>query len=332
MAMCGVGWRWLFRCSAKLAVSFTIPAFILLLFCHGCVSAELRPDDVYNAIESEVLKRKDYEKLDGSIGGLRCGTRNPSNYQDKYYAECQINAYTECNDAGESDGVWGWPASRIFYINYMSRFAREYKIPDSIIEPHLRNLKHVVVMNIAEKLNGLHSKKALEGEVTSLGYNDDLVRSGEVASNIEREIINSWEKYRLSQSASRKIMIPKMSADPAGCAGEIPVRIYVKPDGWRLYMIGEFDWMFCLARNVDPWSIDSCPEWVGILSDKILLSGRYRFIADWPSGRSIRSALDTNYFGSISCPTITIDQSERKSPPLITPQETTPCPDRPQME
>ncbi|WP_339758124.1 hypothetical protein [uncultured Hoeflea sp.] len=75
--------------------------------------------------------------------------------------------------------------------------------------------------------------------------------------------------------------------------GGFTVEFVSEPDGARLWVLYEFDFLLCQAKAIDPWNISrgsDCP-WmetsvgsVDFDSEVYVDSGNYRFVARWPDG------------------------------------------------
>ncbi|MGJ8572550.1 MAG: hypothetical protein ACSHXI_17815 [Hoeflea sp.] len=75
--------------------------------------------------------------------------------------------------------------------------------------------------------------------------------------------------------------------------GGFTVEFVSEPDGARLWVLYEFDYLLCQAKGIDPWNISGgsdCP-WmetsvgsVDFDSEVYVDSGNYRFVARWPDG------------------------------------------------
>lgn len=290
---------------------FTILGFS---FVREGASAELTPTQMYNYIEKQVLDSDRYKKHNESIDFIKCGAENSQSeaYRDKYFSDCSIHAYTECNNDEESDGVWGWAASRIYYINYMSLFAKKFNIPQSVAGQNLNKLKKIVMKSITQKL-----QRPIQLEVipdsSQMGYLEDLDAFGGDSKAVEFSLIHDWTKYRSKQSESRKKIIPTMDRVAAGCAGEIPIMVILNPEG-NLYLLSDFDWQFCESRGVNAWVSTECRGWKLVTSNVNSLSGMYRFIATWKDGRSLRAVIDADDTRDLHCPTLIISPDASGSP------------------
>jgi hypothetical protein len=215
---------------------------------------------------------------------------------------CKIDIDTGCHNGLvffpiDSDGRWIWTAARIGYLNYFRAMSKRSGIPDSVIGSDLDAMEKVIISNINRRLRSKKTVSKFTGEPGQLGLDDDNsdTQNGKMY-DLEIRMAHHWDTYLQTLPKKRLAALPSFEVDPGCGAGEIEFTVKMVPSNGKLSLISDFDWRLCSKQGVDPWGKD-CDGWSPSLTGKkIYLSGKYRYIARWPTGATSRDTLDLTQY------------------------------------
>lgn len=206
---------------------------------------------------------------------------------------CEILANTECNDWDWPEGYWGWVASKVMYVNYMTEMAKLYGIHSKQFFTKLEQYNDIVDKKISLREQLEKNQKITDRSAGVISLNNEDEKYNEELFNLQFQLAAAWEDYRTQLPEKIKNGIPKMSSVGAGCAGGIPVKIEFEQKPEIFGIISEFAWELCKARGINPWDAEDCVDWVVVRSQTQNLSGRYRFYLQWSDGTSYQGSIDT---------------------------------------
>jgi hypothetical protein len=249
---------------------------------------------LYRALETQVWADQRLRATIGVLSRSVCGQANNaprlplSRMPTQVGATQQFNTFAKCNvEASVHNScrkfqlhqptAWSGNVERIAYIQYFRELAERSHFSPKVIGGDLEAMEAQVLEDVAKRLQGWRGAPAS-------------------FASVEQQLAIHWNETLRQYPPGGQTWLPalQVSTAPPQCirAGEIAVTIRSEPPGARVRLISDYDWRLCDALNHDPWDPAKCWGWTALPANGAMLSGTYRYQADWPDGKSSRDTVD----------------------------------------
>lgn len=289
------------------------PAVVLVALGSSYVFADLggRPESstevqLYRALEAQAMEqdrvKQAFAKLSRSVcGGTDDAPLGPPRRRETLVGSgMRFNTFAKCNAEASLAGycgmfrprtpsVWNSLTERIGYIGYLKELAARARFTPAMLGDDLEAMQYLVLDEIAARLRNTSSKP----------FDPHTARLQAVNSSVEPFMHNEsqlafrWNRALEKFPPAGQTWLPALQIRPSQCfqAGELPVTIRSIPPGALIHLISEFDWKLCvLALGKEPQGPE-CVGWAQLPAEGAMMSGRYRYQAEWPDGKSSRDTI-----------------------------------------
>jgi hypothetical protein len=205
---------------------------------------------------------------------------------------CQYGMFPASN--WDHDGRWAWTKSRIGHLLYLKELARTVGVPETVLKNEFGAMESLILKNIERRL-----KRPIRLQVYELNWGMGVVNDADTHDGStrtwEERFAKRWNGYARSLPKQRRTEVPILNGKTDGCgAGETEYEVGSSPPGGTIRLISDMDAKLCEALRVDPWDFNSCQGWSAILSKTMGLVGTYRYVVEWPNGKTARDKFTTN--------------------------------------
>ena len=216
----------------------------------------------------------------------------------KSQKHCSIDIATGCQlgmfPDSTYDGRWAWTTSRIGHVLYLKELSRSVGVPETVLKSELEAMDSLILKNIERRLKRPVRLQIYELE-SGMGVDNDVKNDNGRAQTLEEMFAKRWNDYAHSLPNPRRDEVPFLDGVTQGCgAGETEYEVGSSPPGGMIRLISDMDAKLCEAVKLDPWDFNSCQGWTAILSKKMGLVGTYRYVVEWPNGKTARNKFTTD--------------------------------------